>query len=77
MAKSRKTLSDLLAASLRKGETVADWCTRTGFPRRTLSRLTDEDRAPRLGTIALLAQALGVDAATVRSAIEAQRSKGA
>lgn len=76
MAKSRKTLNDLIAASLRRGETVADWCARTGFPRRTLSRITDEDRTPRLGTIALLAQVLGVDAETVRAAIKAQRANG-
>lgn len=74
MAKRRETLSDLIGAAAAPGETMTAWCKRVGVPVRTVHRLMSEDSAPRMGTVTLLAAALGVDAATVRAAITASRA---
>jgi transcriptional regulator with XRE-family HTH domain len=70
----RQTLDDLIATRLAKGQTVTAWADANGIPRRTLSRMRQGKGEPHLGTVVLLAQALGVDPARVRAAIAASRA---
>lgn len=73
MARSKpKTLDDLIDA---RGLPLGDLASAAGLDDKTLLNLRTRTPATvRVATVAKLAKALGVDPATVRAAIEAQRS---
>jgi Helix-turn-helix. len=68
----RQTIRDLIAAVAKPGETVTDWSLRVGFPVRTLSRILNGHATLRLGTLTLLAKALGVKPARLRALLTAR-----
>lgn len=75
MARRAETLDDLFDAKA-VTETWEEFSARAGIASRTVWRLRRgmTKGAPHRGTIAMLAQALGVDPARVRAAIEASRA---
>lgn len=71
--KTPETLDDLLADTLPTDTRYDEWAAEHGIGDRTLRRLRRGLHTPRLGTLKLLADALGVDVARVRKACEASR----
>lgn len=72
--KTELTVLDLIAAVAEPGESMTAWCARVDFPVRTLTRMLSGETEPRLGSVTLLAARLGVDVATLRTALAASRA---
>lgn len=75
MAKRPELFVDLLDRLAKPDESWADLAERSGVSVRTIRLWIEKGAArPYRSTVAKLAKALGVDPATVRAAIEAQRA---